>query len=110
MAEAFALREETAHRASSSCDSERGRWRTMCCCARSNSVTTGGASGDSPSSTYPTAATTTSLVDDGFPLLPTLDSPHWTVVLAAATAAQFDRVRLHFEGPISNPSYRARDR
>lgn len=50
------------------------------------------------------------LVDDGFPLLPTLDSPHWTVVLAAATAAQFGRVRGHFEGPIANPSYRARSR
>lgn len=50
------------------------------------------------------------LVDDGFPLLPTLDSPHWTVVLATATVAQFGRVRGHFEGPIANPSYRARSR
>jgi len=50
------------------------------------------------------------LVEDGFPLLPTLDSPHWTVVLAAATAAQFNRVRAHFEGPIANPSYRAPSR
>lgn len=53
-------------------------------------------------------ADATELVDDGFPLLPTLDSPHWTVVLAAATAAQFSRVRAHFEGPITNPSYRRR--
>ncbi|MGB3733422.1 MAG: hypothetical protein WA964_00595 [Ilumatobacter sp.] len=50
------------------------------------------------------------LVDDGFPLLPTLDAPHWTVVLADATSAQFSRVRAHFEGPIDNPSYRARSR
>jgi hypothetical protein len=48
------------------------------------------------------------LVDDGFALLPTLDSPHLTVALAAATPAQFDRVREHFEGPIANPSYWAR--
>jgi hypothetical protein len=53
-------------------------------------------------------ANASELVDDGFPLLPTLDSPHWTVVLAAATAAQFGRVRMHFEGPIANPSYRPR--
>jgi hypothetical protein len=48
-----------------------------------------------------------SLIDDGFPLLPTLDVPHWTVVLAAATAAQFERVRTHFRGPLDNPSYRS---
>ena len=46
------------------------------------------------------------LVDDGFPLLPTLDAPHWTVVLAAPTAALFERVRGHFRGPIENPVYR----
>ncbi len=50
------------------------------------------------------------LIDDGFPLLPTLDAPHWTVVLASATAPQFSRVRAHFEGPIANPSYRPRNR
>jgi len=49
-------------------------------------------------------------MDDGFPLLPTLDAPHWTVVLASATASQFSRVRTHFEGPIANPSYRPRSR
>jgi len=54
-------------------------------------------------------AEATALVDGGFPLLPTLDAPHWTVVLADATSAQFDRVRSHFEGPIANPSYRARN-
>ncbi|HYN34303.1 MAG TPA: hypothetical protein VES40_16885 [Ilumatobacteraceae bacterium] len=48
------------------------------------------------------------LIDDGFPLLPTLDSPHWTVVLAAATPALFERVRRHFRGPIENPAYRPR--
>ena len=50
------------------------------------------------------------LIDDGFPLLPTLDYPHWTVVLAAATDDMFERVRGHFEGPIANPSYRPRGR
>jgi hypothetical protein len=55
-------------------------------------------------------ADATALIDDGFPLLPTLDSPHWTVVLAAATPALFERVRGHFEGPIANPSYQARTR
>lgn len=48
-----------------------------------------------------------SLIDDGFPLLPTLDSPHWTVVLATATASQFERVRAHFRGPLDNPTYRS---
>ena len=46
------------------------------------------------------------LVDDGFPLLPTLDAPHWTVVLAAPTAPLFKHVRAHFRGPIDNPAYR----
>lgn len=50
------------------------------------------------------------LIDDGFPRLPTLDAPHWTVVLASATAPQFSRVRTHFKGPIANPSYRPRSR
>ncbi len=48
-----------------------------------------------------------SLVNDGFPLLPTLDSPHWTVVLAAATAGHFERVRTHSRGPLDNPTYRS---
>lgn len=47
-----------------------------------------------------------SLINDGFPLLPTLDSPHWTVVLASATWAQFESVRTHFRGPLDNPTYR----
>ncbi len=46
------------------------------------------------------------LIDDGFPLLPTLDSPHWTVLLAAANPVQFERVRAHFRGPLDNPTYR----
>lgn len=45
------------------------------------------------------------LVEDGFPLLPTLDAPHWTVVLASPTTGLFDRVRTHFRGPIDNPAY-----
>jgi hypothetical protein len=48
------------------------------------------------------------LVDDGFPLLPTLESPHWTVALATASGAQFARVRSHFRGPLENPAYRRR--
>lgn len=48
-----------------------------------------------------------SLIDDGFPLLPTLNSPHWTVVLAAATAGEFERVCSHFRGPLDNPAYRS---
>ena len=46
-----------------------------------------------------------SLIEDGFPLLPTLDAPHWTVALAAPTPAVFARVRTHFEGPTPNPAY-----
>ena len=53
-------------------------------------------------------ANASALIDDGFPLLPTLDSPHWTVVLAAPSPALFERVRSHFEGPIANPTYRPR--
>jgi len=48
-----------------------------------------------------------SLINDGFPLLPTLDAPHWTVVLATATVSQFERVRSHFRGPLDNPTYRS---
>ena len=48
------------------------------------------------------------LVDHGFPLLPTLDWPHWTVTLAAATDAQFDRVAAHFRGPFDNPAFARR--
>ena len=48
-----------------------------------------------------------SLINDGFPLLPTLDAPHWTVVLATPTVFQFERVRSHFRGPLDNPTYRS---
>ena len=43
------------------------------------------------------------LLADGFPLLPTRDHPHWTVVLAEPTPAQFSRVRRHFSEPKLNP-------
>ena len=46
------------------------------------------------------------LVESGFPLLPTLEAPHWTVVLATATPKWFARIREHFHGPIPNPAYR----
>lgn len=45
------------------------------------------------------------LVAAGFPLLPTLDHPHWTVVLSEASADRFARVRLLFHGPIDNPAW-----
>ena len=45
------------------------------------------------------------LVKAGFPLLPTLDHPHWTVVLAAPTALNFAAVRRAFVGPIENPAW-----
>ena len=44
------------------------------------------------------------LVGAGFPLLPTLDRPHWTVVLSEATSEQFSCVRPLFRGPIENPA------
>lgn len=48
------------------------------------------------------------LIAAGFPLLPTLDAPHWTVTLAAPTGELFAAVRSHFEGPIENPAWVAR--
>ncbi len=45
------------------------------------------------------------LIGAGFPLLPTLDRPHWTVALSEATAEQFSRVRPLFRGPIQNPAW-----
>lgn len=45
------------------------------------------------------------LVAAGFPLLPTLDHPHWTVVLSEASNDQFARVRAQFDGPIDNPTW-----
>ncbi len=43
------------------------------------------------------------LIADGFPLLPSNDHPHWTVVLSEPNPTQFARVRRHFSGPIRNP-------
>jgi hypothetical protein len=51
-------------------------------------------------------AEATSLVMDGFVLLPTLESPHWTVVLADDSGEQLNRVRRHFREPLPNPAYR----
>lgn len=48
------------------------------------------------------------LVEAGLPLLPTLDHPHWTVVLAAPAPDQFARVRRVFHGPIENPAWTGR--
>jgi hypothetical protein len=45
------------------------------------------------------------LIASGFPLLPTLDAPHWTVTLAAPTVEAFVKVRSHFDGPIENPAW-----
>lgn len=45
------------------------------------------------------------LVVAGFPLLPTLDHPHWTVVLSEPSPDQFARVRALFRGPIDNPAW-----
>ena len=46
------------------------------------------------------------LLAEGFPLLPTLDFPHWSVVVAEPTAVLFERVRTVFRGPVANPAYR----
>ncbi|HWL37976.1 MAG TPA: hypothetical protein VNQ77_17450 [Frankiaceae bacterium] len=48
------------------------------------------------------------LLDAGFPLLPTLDHPHWTVVLASPSPDQFAAVRRVFHGPIENPAWTGR--
>ncbi len=45
------------------------------------------------------------LVDAGLPLLPTLDSPHWTVLLSTPTPAQFARAHSLFRGPVANPAW-----
>ncbi len=45
------------------------------------------------------------LVAAGFPLLPTLDHPHWTVLLSEPSSDQFARVRTLFDGPIDNPAW-----
>jgi hypothetical protein len=48
------------------------------------------------------------LVEAGFPLLPTMAHPHWTVVVAEPTTAQFQRVREIFGGPLDNPAFAGR--
>lgn len=45
------------------------------------------------------------LVAAGLPVLPTLDHPHWTVVLAEPSAEQFRQVRSLFRGPFENPAW-----
>ncbi len=45
------------------------------------------------------------LIAAGFPLLPTLDHPHWTVVLSEPSIGQFEHVRRLFHGPIENPAW-----
>ncbi len=53
-------------------------------------------------------AASSDLLDDGFPVLPTGDQPHWTVVLAAPEPTHFERVRRHFSDPIRNPIWPGR--
>lgn len=48
------------------------------------------------------------LVAAGFPLMPTLDHPHWTVALSEPSTDQFARVRVLFLGPIDNPAWTPR--
>ena len=43
------------------------------------------------------------LIAAGFPLLPTLDAPHWTVTLVLPTSESFAAVRSHFDGPDRKP-------
>jgi hypothetical protein len=43
------------------------------------------------------------LVSQGFPLLPTLSYPHWSVVLSEPSSDQFTRIRALFRGPEKNP-------
>ena len=48
------------------------------------------------------------LVAAGFPLFPTGDHPHWTVVLSESSPRQFARVRRLFDGPKDNPAWSVR--
>lgn len=48
------------------------------------------------------------LVEAGFALLPTLDHPHWTVVLSEPSVGQFASVRRLFRGPTQNPAWTRR--
>ena len=50
------------------------------------------------------------LIRDGFPVIPTLDHPHWTVFLAEATVEQVERVRRHFRGHVPTPPGSGDDR
>ena len=50
------------------------------------------------------------LREAGFPLLPTLGHPHWTVALSEPTPVQFARVREQFTGPLDNPVFAGRSR
>jgi len=40
----------------------------------------------------------------GFPLLPTLDHPHWTVVVSQSSPERFGAVREQFSAPVFEPS------
>ncbi|HUP68221.1 MAG TPA: hypothetical protein VM142_00225 [Acidimicrobiales bacterium] len=53
-------------------------------------------------------AETGSLLAAGFPVLPTRDHPHWTVVLSEPDPTQFARVRSHFSEPLTNPAWMGR--
>lgn len=46
------------------------------------------------------------LVANGFPLLPTLSYPHWSVVVSEPSSEQFSRIRAVFRGPEENPAWR----
>jgi len=48
------------------------------------------------------------LLRSGFPLLPTSERLHWSVVLSEPTPEQFARVRPHFHGPVDNPVWEGR--
>ena len=48
------------------------------------------------------------LREAGFALLPTLDHPHWTVMLSDPSPMQFARVRQQFTGPLDNPVFAMR--
>ncbi|MGH9056747.1 MAG: hypothetical protein ACRDYY_12955 [Acidimicrobiales bacterium] len=53
-------------------------------------------------------AAATDLLADGFPVLPTREHPHWTVVLAEPSPDLFARVRRHFSDPKLNPIWAGR--
>jgi len=48
------------------------------------------------------------LLRSGFPLLPTSERLHWSVVLSEPTPEHFARVRPHFHGPVDNPVWEGR--